>query len=70
MRVLVTVAMAMLLVGCADKVRPATKHAATTPDQVKLYQKAPSEYEQLGLIHIPVGGAVKWDKEGDANAGF
>src|SRR5450759_1078422 len=69
-RVLALVAMAMLLLGCADQIRPATKHAPTSSDQVKLYQEAPSQYEQLGLIHVPVGGVVKWDQSGDANAGF
>ncbi len=69
-RVSVLVVMAMLLVGCSEQIKPATKHAPTTPDQVKIYQEAPAQYEQLGLIHVPVGGEVKWDQSGDANAGF
>ncbi len=70
MRVLLVAAMALVLAGCAEQIKPATKHAPTSPDQVKLYRKAPAQYEELGLIRVPVGGDVKWDKQGNANAGF
>ncbi len=70
MRLSVLVAMALVLAGCAQQIQPATKHSPGSPNDVKFYQKGPSRYEELGLIHVPVGGAVKWDQFGDADAGF
>jgi hypothetical protein len=43
----------------------------TSPDQVKLYQDAPKQYEELGTVTILAGeeGAT-WDERGDATLAF
>lgn len=69
-RISTIVLAAMMMAGCADQIQPPTKHAPITSAQVKLYQEAPSRYEQLGLLHVATGGEVKFDSMGDANAGF
>jgi hypothetical protein len=66
---IVTFAM-MVLAGCGDTIRPTTKHDAIAPDDVRLLQQPPGVYERMGMLRVPVGGAVKWDMNADANAGF
>jgi hypothetical protein len=57
--------------GCGSQVVPSTaSHPPTDPSQVKIYPKQPKKYEVLGLVEVPVGGDVRWDNRGDANAGF
>jgi hypothetical protein len=59
---------ASLNLGCSSpKVMPATSHMATTPDQVRIYQKAPAEYEQLGTIEVEVTPDMKLDENGAAD---
>jgi len=65
--------MALLIValsGCGSTVMPPTSHDPTSPDQVKIYQKAPNKYEGLGTVTVPIGADVRWDEKGDADAGF
>ena len=62
---------AVILTGCASEVvQPTGPRNPTTPDQVKIYQKAPKRYELIGSVEVPVGGDVRWDSRGEANAGF
>jgi hypothetical protein len=64
---------ALLLAGCASnpKVLPTTgPHPPTTPDQVQLYQAAPSEYEVIDVVYAPITPGVHWDDQGNADAGF
>ena len=58
--------------GCAksEVVRSTGPHTPTTPEQVKIYPKAPKKYEVLGTVTVPIGGDVRWDDRGDADAGF
>lgn len=67
---LIAVALSVCLAGCASEVVPTTSHQPTDPSQVKIYQKAPAKYEELGEISVPVAGNARWDDKGDANAGF
>lgn len=69
-RISTIVLAAMVMAGCADQIQPATKHAPITSAEVKLYQKAPARYEQLGILRVAIAGGVKLDSIGDANAGF
>lgn len=69
-RLSLVVALAMVLMGCGDTVRPTTKHDPIAPDKVQFLQQPPMVYEKMGLLHVPVGGNVKWDSSADANAGF
>src|SRR5437763_1226387 len=57
--------------GCAPQiVTPTGPHSPTTPDAVYIYQKQPQKYEVLGVVTVPLGGAVRMDDQGDATAGF
>jgi len=58
--------------GCAKSqvVPSAGPREATTPAQVKIYEKAPKKYEVLGALNVPISGDVRWDARGDADAGF
>jgi hypothetical protein len=63
----------MALSGCSTnpKVLPSSgNHPPTTPDQVKIYQAAPSEYEILADVYSPLSDKVHWDDQGNADAGF
>ena len=59
-----------LLTGCAQQVVPAGQHAPTKPESVQLYEKKPTQYEELGLIEVPIGGDIRWDDKGDSTRGF
>jgi hypothetical protein len=74
-RVVAMVVVAMVawaMAGCSTPEIVPSKgpHAPTQASEVKIYQKEPKKYEELGLVQIPVGGDVKWDEHGDATAGF
>jgi hypothetical protein len=63
----------ILGIGCASpQPMPASgSHPAVDPSQVVIYQKQPNKkYEILGTVLVQVGGDVRWDNRGDANAGF
>jgi len=66
----VLIAMFVFTLGCESEIVPATAHDPIAPAQVKIYQKAPQKYEVLGTVEVPVGGEVRWDNRGDADAGF
>jgi hypothetical protein len=69
--VVVVLGAAMLVGGCQPKAIPAAQHLPTTPDQVKIYQTAPSaEFEELGTVQLPITPELRWDEHGDANAAF
>jgi hypothetical protein len=61
-----------LLIGCThEPQRASAPRPATSPDQVTFYQKVPaSNYELLGPVTVPVGGAIRMDERGDATAAF
>jgi hypothetical protein len=70
---LLFVAVLFLGFGCAaPQPMPASgPHAASDPSQVAIYQKQPNKkYEILGTVTVDVGGDIRWDDRGDANAGF
>lgn len=58
--------------GCQspEVVAPSGPRAATSPEQVKIYQKQPKKYEELGVIEVPIGGDVRWDERAHAKGGF
>jgi hypothetical protein len=57
--------------GCGSHVvQPSGARAATDPKDVMIYTKEPKKYEELGSVEVPVGGDVKWDRNGDATPGF
>ncbi len=56
--------------ACAPEVVPATSHLATTPDQVKIYQKQPAKYQRLGIVTHLVTSTTQWDENGDATPAF
>jgi len=70
MRYVVLAAVAVLSCSCEPKVLPATPHAVTSPDQVKIYQKQPKEYEDLGTLQLEITPELRWDQNGEANAAF
>lgn len=65
--------LAFCLAGCGGgpKVVPsAGPRPATSAESIALYEKPPHRYERLGEVSEPVGGDVKWDTSGNADAGF
>ena len=62
--------LSIVTVGCASKpkVLPAQPHQPVPGAQVKIYQKAPKEYEQLGTVTLKNAPQYKWDQRGDADA--
>jgi len=68
---LLTTALA-LLNGCASepKVLPASAHAATSPESVRILAKQPSAYEQLATVTLVITPELRWDEKGDANRAF
>jgi hypothetical protein len=43
---------------------------ATTPDQVRIYEKQPAEYEQLGTIEVEITPDMKLDENGAADKAY
>jgi len=68
----VVAAVVALLIGCTNQAPPASgPRPPTAPDSVKFYQKVPgSNYQPLGAVTVPVGGAIRMDERGDATAAF
>jgi hypothetical protein len=63
----------VLLAGCATKpeiVPSSGPRAATTPNEVAFYDKAPKKYELLGTVTVNKAEGAAWDERGDANAAF
>jgi hypothetical protein len=61
----------IVVAGCGPEVVPSSgPRAPTDPSQVSIYQKEPKRYEILGNVEVAVGGDVRWDSKGEANAGF
>ena len=56
--------------GCSSEptVLPAGQHAAVAPEQVRIYQKRPKKYEQLGTVTLQITPEMTWDEKGQANA--
>ena len=70
-RVLPFVIVLLALVGCAPKVVESTgPRQPTSADQITIYQKEPSKYEVLGMVEVPIGGAIRMDERGDATMAF
>jgi hypothetical protein len=60
-----------VLCSCGPTVVPSSgPHSPTSADDVKIYQKKPSKYEDLGLITLTITPDLAWDTNGDANAAF
>lgn len=72
--VLLTMAacVAAMVAGCAShEVVPSTgPRKPTMAAAVRLYQKYPKRYEELGMVTLAVAPDMKWDANGDATAGF
>ena len=67
----VLIGLVVLGVACSPKVVPSSgTRPPTDAKDVMIYTKEPKKYEQLGDVEVPVGGDVKWDRNGDATAGF
>ena len=65
--------LAVIVSGCSSgpEILPSSgPHPATSPDQVKLFQKAPKQYEQLGMVSVSADEGARWDERGDATVGF
>ena len=60
----------LFLASCGSHIVPAQSHAPTTPDQVKIYQNAPSKYEILDTVSLVITPDMTWDQSGNANTGF
>src|SRR5580658_1143359 len=59
------------LCSCGPTVVPSSgPHPPTSVDDVKIYQKKPSKYEDLGLLTLTITPDLAWDANGDANAAF
>ncbi|MCY2952600.1 MAG: hypothetical protein NTU53_11590 [Planctomycetota bacterium] len=58
------------LAGCAPQALPATSHALTSADKVRILQDRPHKYEQLATITLEITPSMKWDERGDANPVF
>jgi hypothetical protein len=57
--------------GCAPEVVPSSgPKPAISADQVMVYQKQPSKYEDMGMISANQSEGARWDERGDANRGF
>ena len=74
-RMFAAVALLMALcitAGCASKSKSAGPRvlAATTPEQVKIYQTAPKKYEPLAVLVLEIKPEYRWDHRGNANAAF
>ena len=68
--VLILAAGLLFLASCASQVVPTQPHAATTLDQVKIYQNTPKKYEFLGTVSLVIPPSMSWDQNGNANDGF
>jgi len=57
--------------GCGSKVLPNSgNHPPLKPSDVKIYQKQPKEYEELGTITVKASQEMHWDQRGDSTKGF
>ena len=61
---------ALSLCGCGPTVLAPTTHEPSNPEHVKIYQKPPGKYEDLGTISLNITPDLRWDKNGDADAAF
>ncbi len=69
--ILTLFSLSCLSAGCAQHaVQPSGPRPPTSAEQVKIYQKEPNKYEDLGMVTVPVGGAIRMDDRGDATPGF
>ena len=71
-RIAAVVIACMVLAGCAShEVVPSSgPRKSTTPGEVKLYQKHPQRYEDLGAVVVAITPDMRWDDRGDAPAVF
>jgi hypothetical protein len=61
----------LAMVGCGPKEVPSSgKRSPTSADRVRIYQKAPHRYENLGVVSIAVTPEVRMDDKGDSTLGF
>ena len=58
------------MAGCGPEALPPTQHAPLSPDQVKIYPKAPARYEKMSMITVPVTPQIRWDEKGESTPGF
>ena len=63
---------AVLLSACSSsEVVPSSgPRSPALAEQVKIYQKAPKRYENLGVVSVTRAEGATWDERGDATAGF
>ncbi len=70
-KLLMLASLAVVLCSCGPEVVPSSgPRPPTSPDGVKIYQKKPARYEELGLLALPITPDLSWDQNGDANAAF
>jgi len=62
----------LLIAGCSSHQVKASSgpRPPTRADDVKIYQKAPHQYERLGTVTVPVTPEVRWDQRGESRVGF
>ena len=67
-----TLLAAVLLSACtSSEVVPSSgPRSPTIAEQVKIYQKAPKRYENLGVVSVTRAEGATWDERGDATVGF
>lgn len=64
---------ALFLSACSSQpevVPSSGPRSPTSADQVKIYQKAPNRYENLGVVTVSRAEGATWDERGDATVGF
>ena len=61
----------LMFSGCAQPtVLPSQKHAPSSASAVKIYQKQPMKYEDLGMISLVITPDISWDEKGNTNKAF
>ena len=70
--VLVVMIAFLVFAGCASEPKDLTsqKLPATTPDQVKFYQKKPGNYGVVGEVQLPITRDMAWDENSNNNKAF
>ena len=64
---------ALFFSACSSQpevVPSAGPRSPTSANQVKIYQKAPKKFENLGVVSVSRAEGATWDERGDAIAGF
>lgn len=60
----------LMLAGCGSTMEPSTRHDAISASAVKLYTKAPSDYQMIDIVSYALPAGMTWDQNTDATEGF